>query len=252
MSDAVIFLARSLGLCHSHFPSVMSLRRSCLVTLWCHISSADGSPSPLQHGHRCHNWSPEWISKVASLIRMSPSYPARGFNGLGWSNPSLRHPGDSGRSVWLIPGLCRLNNLVQLQFLSVLSPFSAGLFFWRETSLSGQSDSAHLTATGCKSHSRDRADESSCAWRSVTLFICRIWTLRVSGDRSKHKTSVLCSLSHCVDLVLIVDPRISLWSVLVTKWKKPLGVTEVDETAGVFMQNWLGCSADFVAQSFSF
>lgn len=107
--------------------------------------------------------------------------------------------------------------------------------------------------TGCKSHSRDRADESSCAWRSVTLFICRIWTLRVSGDRSKHKTSSgWCSLSHCVDLVHIVDPRISLWSVLVTKWKKPLGVTEVDKTAGVFMQNWLGCSADFVAQSFSF
>lgn len=129
MSGAVIFLAPSLGLCHSHFPSVMSLRRSCLVTLWCHISSADGSPSPLQHGHRCHNWSPEWISKVASLIRMSPSYPAHGFHGLGWSNPNLRRPGDSGRCVWLIADLCRLNNLVQLQFLSVLAPFSAGLFF---------------------------------------------------------------------------------------------------------------------------
>lgn len=131
MSDAVIFLARSLGLCHSHFPSVMSLRRSCLVTLWCHISSADGSPSPLQHGHRCHNWSPEWISKVASLIRMSPSYPARGFNGLGWSNPSLRHPGDSGRSVWLIADLCRLNNLVQLQFLFRFGSFFPLDFFWR-------------------------------------------------------------------------------------------------------------------------
>lgn len=76
MSGAVIFLAPSLVLCHSHFPSVMSLRRSCLVTLWCHISSADGSLSPLQHVHRCYNWSPEWISKVAPLIMMWASNSA--------------------------------------------------------------------------------------------------------------------------------------------------------------------------------
>lgn len=76
MSGAVIFLAPSLALCHSHFPSVMSLRRSCLVTLWCHISGADGSLPPLQHVHRCYNWSPEWLSKVASLITMWASNSA--------------------------------------------------------------------------------------------------------------------------------------------------------------------------------
>lgn len=252
MSGAVIFLAPSLGLCHSHFPSVMSLRRSCLVTLWCHISSADGTPSPLQHGHRCHNWSPEWISKVASLIRMSPSYSARGFNGLGWSNPSLRRPGNSGRCVWLIADLCRLNNLVQLQFLSVLAPFSAGLFFGGNKFVRSE----WLSSPDCN---RLQIPQP---WSSRWVIVCVTFSdsvylpdlnVGVWGDRSKHKTSSgWCSLSHCVDLVLIIDPRISLWSVLVTKWKKSFVVTEIDETAGVFMQNWLGCSADFVAQSFSF
>lgn len=64
------------------------------------------------------------------------------FNGRSWSNPSRRCWGDS-RNVWLIAALCRFNNLVQMQFLSVLAPFFP-LDFFGKTSLSGQSDFAHV------------------------------------------------------------------------------------------------------------
>lgn len=51
----------------------------------------------------------------------------------------------------------------------------------------------------------------------------------MKSEVTGHNTNLHLVGLHCADLVLIVEPQISLWRLSVTKWKKSLEVTEVDE-----------------------